>query len=262
MLKNERVATILSTVNQSGVVTVQELVDALNVSSMTIRRDLDELEQEHQIIRIHGGAQSRHFSDKQEASYIQKRKLHVTEKSSIAQRVAGMIDENETIFLGPGTTNELVSKYLKLTNLRIVTNSLPVFERFRDEHGSYELCLVGGTYRERSGAFIGSLAIELFKNIKMHKAFVGVNGINGNSIMNANSDEGQTQSIALDQSQEKFVVADHSKLDRNDFYTFYQLDRCDGLITDQDVDPQVLKRYQKITHVFTSLDKKQKERFA
>lgn len=84
MLKNERVATILSTVNQSGVVTVQELVNDLKVSSMTIRRDLDELEQERRIVRIHGGAQSIHFPDKQEASYIQKRKLNVTEKTDIA----------------------------------------------------------------------------------------------------------------------------------------------------------------------------------
>ena len=96
----------------------------------------------------------------------------------------------------------------------------------------------------------------------MHKAFVGVNGINGNSIMNANSDEGQTQSIALDQSQQKFVVADHSKLDRNDFYTFYHLDKVDGLITDQGGEKQVLDRYQKITHVYTDANTKQKERFA
>ncbi|MDN5575815.1 MAG: DeoR/GlpR family DNA-binding transcription regulator [Pediococcus sp.] len=262
MLKNERVATILSTVNQSGVVTVQELVNDLKVSSMTIRRDLDELEQERRIVRIHGGAQSIHFPDKQEASYIQKRKLNVTEKTDIAKQVASMIDGNETVFLGPGTTNELVASYLNLANLRIVTNSLPVFEQFRDKHSDYELCLVGGTYRERSGAFIGSLANELLANIKMHKAFVGVNGINGNSIMNANSDEGQTQSIALDQSQQKFVVADHSKLDRNDFYTFYHLDKVDGLITDQGGEKQVLDRYQKITHVYTDASTKQKERFA
>ncbi|AVK99458.1 DeoR/GlpR family DNA-binding transcription regulator [Pediococcus inopinatus] len=262
MLKNERVATILSTVNQSGVVTVQELVNELNVSSMTIRRDLEELEQEHRIVRVHGGAQSIHTSDQREASYIQKRKLHVAEKSGIAQQVASMIAEDETIFLGPGTTNELVSKYLNLANLRIVTNSLPVFEQFRNEHSEYELFLVGGTYRERSGAFIGSLANGLLKNLKMHKAFVGVNGINGNSIMNANSDEGQTQSIALDQAQKKFVVADHSKLNRNDFYAFYHLDKCDGLITDQDIDSATLQKYQKLTKVYNSTNKKQKERFA
>ncbi|WP_412989807.1 DeoR/GlpR family DNA-binding transcription regulator [Pediococcus siamensis] len=262
MLKNERVATILSTVNQSGVVTVQELVEDLNVSSMTIRRDLDELEKEHRIVRIHGGAQSIHQPDQREASYIQKRKLNIMEKSNIAAQVAGMIEENETVFLGPGTTNELVSKYLKLANLRIVTNSLPVFERFRDDHSDYELCLVGGTYRERSGAFIGSLANELLKNIKMHKAFVGVNGINGASIMNANADEGQTQNIALDQAQLKYVVADHSKLDRNDFYTFYQLDKCDGLITDQAIDQQLLKKYQKYTRVYAGTANKTKERFA
>ncbi|GEP19280.1 DeoR/GlpR family DNA-binding transcription regulator [Pediococcus argentinicus] len=251
MLKNERMVKILDAVNQEGVVTVTNLVDSLSVSSMTIRRDLDELEKEEKIVRVHGGAQSINFANKNEPSYIQKRQIHLEEKNEIAKQVAGMIEDNETIFLGPGSTNELVSKYLNVEDLRIVTNSLPVFERFRDEH-DYELCLVGGTYRSRSGAFIGSLAQDFLKSIRMHKAFVGVNGIMDNSLMNANPDEGETQSIALNQSQEKYVVADHNKLNHDDFYQFYNLQDVDGLITDNSVDDEILNHYASITRVFVS----------
>lgn len=248
VLKNERMMKILNAVNSKGTITVNDLVDKLSVSSMTIRRDLDELEKQEKIVRVFGGAQSVNLVSQTEPSYIQKRKIHLAEKNEIAKAVASMIKPNETVFLGPGSTNELVSKYLEIDDLRIVTNSLPVFQRFSDEH-DFDLCLVGGTYRRRSGAFVGSLAEEFLRNIKMHKAFVGVNGISNTSVMNADTDEGASQRVALEQSQNKYIVADHHKLDHDDFYNFYDLSNVNGLITDAGVKPVILRRYQQITAV-------------
>lgn len=249
MLKSERLSTIISTVNRLGVVTVNQLVDILNVSSMTIRRDLDELGESNEIVRIHGGAQSKHFDDKQEPSYIQKRRVHIQEKTQIAKTVASMIDEGETVFFGPGTTNELVAKYLKLSELRVVTNSLPVFQQFHDQQ-SYELILVGGTYRERSGTFIGSLTNDFLKRLNMTKAFVSVNGIMDDQLMNANPEEGKTQTVALNNSIKKYVVADHSKLDKADFYKFYSLNQINGLITDSCANKALLEKYAKYTKIY------------
>ncbi len=258
MLKNERMAKILSAINSEGTITVNNLVEKLSVSSMTIRRDLDELEKQEKIIRVFGGAQSINLVSQTEPSYIQKRKIHLKEKNEIAKQVASMIKPEETIFLGPGSTNELVSKYIDVDEVRIVTNSLPVFERFNEEH-DFEICLVGGSYRRRSGAFVGRLAEEFLQNIKMHKAFVGANGIKDNSIMNANTDEGASQRVALQQSQNKFIVADHHKLDHDDFYDFYDLSDLDGLITDSSIDSDMLKHYEKITNVYVSKKIKEKE---
>lgn len=258
MLKNERMMKILNAVNSEGTITVNDLVNELDVSSMTIRRDLDELEKQAKIVRVFGGAQSVNLVSQTEPSYIQKRKIHLDEKNEIAKQVANMIKPGETVFLGPGSTNELVSKYLDMDNLRIVTNSLPVFERFLDEH-DFELCLVGGSYRRRSGAFVGRLAEEFLQNIKMHKAFVGANGISSTSVMNANTDEGSSQRIALEQSQQKFIVADHHKLDHDDFYSFYDLSNVNGLITDSEIGEEVLKRYEQVTDIYVSKKIKEKE---
>lgn len=80
MLKNERMMKILNAVNSKGTITVNDLVDKLSVSSMTIRRDLDELEKQEKIVRVFGGAQSVNLVSQTEPSYIQKRKIHLAEK--------------------------------------------------------------------------------------------------------------------------------------------------------------------------------------
>ena len=82
---------------------------------------------------------------------------------------------------------------------------------------------------------------------------------NVNSIMNANTDEGASQRVALQQSQNKFIVADHHKLDHDDFYDFYDLSDLDGLITDSSIDSDMLKHYEKITNVYVSKKIKEKE---
>lgn len=78
---------------------------------------------------------------------------------------------------------------LNQKNLRIVTNSLPVFEAAKKNANNYELILIGGSYRRVSGAFIGALANNQLRGISFDRGFVGVNGIKDNSMMTANLEE-------------------------------------------------------------------------
>lgn len=86
MLKKERLMSILKLVDQNEIVTVNDLVETLNVSDMTIRRDLDELSKSGKLIRIHGGAQSISDGGKEELSRNEKRELHLKEKEEVAKR--------------------------------------------------------------------------------------------------------------------------------------------------------------------------------
>ncbi|MBW4803700.1 DeoR/GlpR family DNA-binding transcription regulator [Loigolactobacillus coryniformis] len=251
MLKKERLITITKLTNKKGIITVNEIVKRLAVSNMTVRRDLDELASDNHLIRIHGGAQSIHYIKEKELSRIEKQSIHVAEKSQIAHIVANKINNGETVFLGPGTTNELVVEFLDVDYIRLVTNSLPVFEAFKT-HSNYELCLVGGTYRQHSGAFIGSLTNEFLTKLRMNKAFVSVNGVFNNNLTNASPEEGRTQSIALNNSHERYAVADHYKINFEDFYSFYQLNNVDGLITDSNISIQDIQHYQTFTDVITN----------
>ena len=250
MLKSERLKTILQVVKTQKFVTVDELAQALKVSDMTIRRDLNELHKANKILRIHGGAQLLSDQIRTEKSYQQKREIHSKEKYEVAKRACYLIHENDSIYVGPGTTLELLVANLKVKHLRIVTNSLPVFEAAKDNMNDYDLIMVGGSYRRISGAFVGALANNELKTMSFSVGFVGVNGIKDTSLTTANLEEGQTEGIGLDRSQIKFVVADYTKLDHSDFHQFYDLRNVDGLITNHGIEPELEKHYSQFTTIY------------
>lgn len=251
MLKRERLATITNLVDQSGVLTVRQISDKLGVSLMTVRRDLDELANARALIRLHGGAQSLTFKQPSELSRAQKRNIHVQQKEAVAKLAAGLVTDRDVVYIGPGTTNELLAQQMGNVAASVITNSLPVFQILKERAGQINLQLIGGAYRERSGAFIGSLANNMLGQLQTTKAFVSVNGIDANGISNANVEEGQTQQIALDHAKERYVVADSSKLGVRDFYAFYQLDRITALITDNQISAEDRTNYSTLTQVLT-----------
>ena len=253
MLKKERFLKILSELDKNDIVTVSDLTSQLEVSDMTIRRDLEELSQSGKLIRIHGGAQKINVSPLEEASHVEKREVHINEKNEIAKLAANEIKDFDTVFIGPGTTLELIAQYLENTHsLRIVTISVPVFESFKNSNVQCELILVGGTYRSRSGTLVGTLTSNAVSGLKFDKAFVGVNGIQNSQIMTANTEEGRIQSVALNNSQVKYIVADKYKLNRTDFYTFYSLDDVDYLITNKDTSQETIDYYQQYVRLITN----------
>lgn len=253
MLKRERLMLLLDMVNQNGIMTVKDLIEQLGVSDMTIRRDLDELADSGKLVRIHGGAQSVASSDATELSHVEKKELHLEQKQQIARRAAKMISEGDTIYIGPGTTQELIVHYVDdIADLRVVTNSLPVFESWQNKN--VDLVLVGGNFRERSGAFIGGLASDTLGDLKFNKSFVGVNGIHNESMMTANTEEGSAQAVAINNSLTKIVLADRFKINRDDFYQFYNLYDVDYLITNVELSEETIAHYQQYTKVILAED--------
>lgn len=251
MLKNERFQIILDLLADKGTVTVKDIMNSLNVSDMTVRRDLTELDNLGKLKRIHGGAQSISLYKSEELSHVEKKEIHMEEKEEAAKYAAQFIHSNDTIFLGPGTTIELLATYIENPDLRIVTNSLPVFNIFQNKDETYEIYLIGGGYRRRTGAFIGNIANDALKKFKIGKTFISVNGINNESIMTANIDEGLTQKIVLDNSQEKYIVMDHHKFNKEDFYEFYSLQNITGVITDSKISKELEKKYNEYTIVYS-----------
>lgn len=144
MLKRERLTRILQMVNEKGIVDTADIMEALAVSDMTVRRDLDELEKSGKLIRVRGGAQSLDYNIDFELSHLQKSTVQIEEKRDIARYAASLVQDHETIFLGPGTTLEMMASMIPDKDIRIVTPSLPAFEVLKErmEDG---LLLVGGT---------------------------------------------------------------------------------------------------------------------
>lgn len=245
MIKEERHQCILKLLHDKKIITVSEFSRKLDVTEMTIRRDLQELADLDLLIRIHGGARllAPSQSAAQELSHKQKRKLHPAEKRSIAQTIAQEIENQDTVFLGVGTTIEGVYNFLDaIDSARIVTNSIHIFEQFKYDD-RFELLLVGGIYRSKSGSFIGALANDFIQSIHVQKAFIGVNAINGTAVFNANEDEGTLQRQILDNAHKRYIVADSHKFNQTDFYQFYDLKDATHLVTDEKLSDELLERY-------------------
>ena len=252
MNKKERQEQIMNMLGISGHITVNEIMNALSVSDMTVRRDLNQLFQEGKLIRTHGGAQRIMTSENgYERSHIEKKSLHEEEKKQIAMKAASLIRDGETVFLGPGTTLEQLALCLRSRSIRVVTNSLPVFE-ILNHSTSVDLLLTGGEYRCITGAFVGTMAMRALETIRFSKALISVNGAAEDAVYTYSEAEGDIQKHALNCATEKILLADSSKFNEYDFYRFYELKDFDLIITDEGIEPQMLKHLRTVTDTVTS----------
>lgn len=253
MLKQEKLDRILETVNTKGTITVKDIMTSLDISDMTARRYLQELADKDLLVRVHGGAEKLRTGSllSNERSNVEKQALQITEKQEIAKFAGHLVEERETIFIGPGTTLEYFARELPIDNIRVVTNSLPVF-LILNERKLTDLILIGGNYREITGAFVGTLTLQDLSSLQFSKAFVSCNGIKEHAIATFSEEEGEVQKIALQNANKKYLLADHSKFDKFDFYTFYNISEIDTVISDSKLSDKTLKSLAKETQIIKS----------
>lgn len=243
--KEERLEAITKIIEQKGTVRVSDIVESLNVSDMTVRRDFTELEELGILKRIHGGAKSRY----KELSHEDKSVLNVEKKKEIALKALELIEEGDTIFLGPGTTVELLAKEINLKSLRVLTNCLPIFEiLFSKKSETFNVFLVGGEFRKITKSFVGEIANMILENTNFNKAFFSCNAIKENNIMTSTFEESYTQEIVLNNSEEKYLLVDDSKMEKIDFINFYTLDKLTGVVTNT-VENKTLNNIEKYTNL-------------
>ena len=245
MLKQEKLDVILEIVNTRGTITVKEIMNRLDISDMTARRYLQELADKDLLVRVHGGAEKL-----RSGSLLANERSNV-EKQDIAKFAGHLVEERETIFIGPGTTLEFFARELPIDNIRVVTNSLPVFI-ILNERKLTDLILIGGNYREITGAFVGTLTLQDIDSLQFSKAFVSCNGIKDQAIATFSEDEGEVQKLALKNANKKILLADHSKFDKFDFFTFYNIADIDTIISDSKLSQETLKALSKQTNIIKS----------
>lgn len=247
MLKQERHEKILLLLDQNEYLTVTEISKLLNVSGMTIRRDISEMAEYNKLVRVYGGAQKLNIKEK-EYSTSEKIDKHVEAKKYIGKVMNSLISNNSTIYLGAGTTIYYAVAEIKKENLKIVTNSLIAFN-YLIENTEYEVILTGGEYNKITEEFIGEFAERTFENLNIDIAFAATNGIYHDNITTSNPQEGSIQRKAFEQSKVKVIVADSSKLNVSDVYTFYKLSDADIMITDNHIPQQVKDYYSEFINI-------------
>lgn len=250
MIKEERYQSILSMLDKKHTVEVSELAKLLDVTEMTVRRDLQALEDEGLLVRVHGGARKKDFPYI-ELSNNQKETINVELKKHIGKKCADLIEENDIVFISSGTTSNFIFDYLHTKPINLITNSIHVFERAKNMP-NIDLILVGGRYRTKTGTLVGYFANKLLSEIKVTKAFIGTNGISGTDITTANEEEGYGHQIILNNSIERYILADSTKFGVEAFFTFYDAKDITAIITDNKINPHIEEYYNKITKIIKS----------
>lgn len=239
VLKSERFVFINDAVKARGVVTVREIMETCGVSDMTARRDLGELEASGRLVRVFGGARSVDYSLDHEYSHQEKTSHEKAEKLAIATWAAHAVQDQDILFLGPGTTVEALARALRGRDVEVVTTSHPVFMTLRDDERA-QVLLVGGAWRAKTESFIGELAVEQVRSFRFSRAFISCNALFGDDVMSYSPSEGVIQRTALDNAEHRCLLADHTKFGRRDFYTYYHLSDLDMVVTDAGTDPDRL----------------------
>lgn len=229
MLTDERHAYIIKQINQRNTITVQELVDTLNHSESTIRRDLSQLESDGKLVRIHGGAK-RKVAISTEDTMEEKTVRNVHDKQAIAKKAAEIVQELEVIYLDAGTTTYEMIPYLKDKEITVVTNGVPHASLLTDL--KIETILLGGKIKQNTKAIIGTLAQEQMKNYRFSRAFLGMNSIDKEvGYTTPDLEEASMKKVAIAQTGEAYVLIDPSKFGKVSFVKVSDIEDCTIITT-------------------------------
>lgn len=232
MNKRERLAEITRLVNQKGTIRISEIVDSLKVTDMTVRRDFLELEEQGVLTKIHGGARSNKAFQYKEYSHSEKNIQNKEAKKAIAAKAVTLIEEGDTVFLGPGTTISFLAEAITHSKLTVITNCLPVFSILSPKKSEdFQVFLLGGEFRQVTESFVGEIANTILDKMRFSKMFFSSNAVKGNDVMTSTISEAYTQSLAIKHSIEKYLLVDSSKIGKDDFSSFCNLSELTGVIT-------------------------------
>ena len=234
MLSNPRYSEIMKILYKLKNVSVQTLTERLNVSEVTIRKDLSTLASHGKIIRTHGGAYLAEDMQRHNPINIRYNEQNA-EKIAIAKKAKGLIKEDDTIYLDAGSTCHLLAEEIKDMNLRVVTDSLDVMNELSKSQ-YISLFSIGGSFRPDAGSFIGPISEKVIRNFQFKTCFIGASGISSDgNFSSQNTIEAQLKLAVIQSSQRKVILADSSKIGVMAFSIFARPEDIDILIVDDKV---------------------------
>ncbi len=233
---DERKMKILQLLSQSPSIFVSDVSRVLGVSESTVRRDLQDLEEQGHLKRTHGGAVAREISAF-EPSLKDKSVFYQQQKALIARMAIDQIQLGETILLDSGTTTFELARQLPDMDLTVVTNSLPIAEELSNAK-HIRLLVLGGELRTTTGALVGTFAERMLAQVNVDRLFLGTNGIDiERGITTVNAVEAGTKAAMVDSAREVILVADHSKVGQVHLVKVCELERVNTFLTDEELAP-------------------------
>lgn len=226
---------IVRLVHNDGFVRVEELAEYFKVSSVTIRNDLNYLDEKGLLLRSHGGAMIVD-SVAAEVPFTEKGSVNRTQKDAIGAAAAALVNHGESIILDSGTTTQYVAKNLiNKRNLVVMTNGLNVANELT-KSSDVEIMMTGGTLRSTSLSFYGSQAEDVLKQYRFDKLFLGVDGFDLNTGLTTHFDrEATLNRLMCDVASEIILVTDSSKFGRKGYHFIRAFGAFHTLVTDKGI---------------------------
>lgn len=224
----------MSQVRRAGAARVADLARQLDVSEMTVRRDLDVLHEAGLLLKVHGGATVRYEHSTDEPGFEAKRSRNTQEKRAIAASASMLTGPGAAVGITAGTTTaQLADELLSVPNMTVVTNSIRVAEVFHaNDRPDRTVVLIGGE-RTPSDALVGPVAVAALAQFHLDVVFMGVHGMHERAgFTTPNLREAETNRAFVAAAAELVVLADHTKWGVTGLTTMAHLDEADVCVTD------------------------------
>lgn len=231
MISQERRSRILQITEDSGFVSLHQLVAEVGASESTVRRDLEFLDASGQLQKTRGGAA---FLGDAQVDFDVRRHHASHEKQQIAERTAQLIVPGETILLDGGTTTLEVARCLHGKPLQVVTNSLPIASLLMNQT-EIEVIFIGGVVYPRTGVALGEQAVAALKNINVSRLVMGAGGITEEGLFNSNALLVETERQMIAAADRVTVVADSGKFGQRALTHLCRLDAVHQIVTDDGI---------------------------
>jgi DeoR/GlpR family transcriptional regulator of sugar metabolism len=229
---NERQNKILRILGKNDQASVIDLSKQLKVSSVTIRQDLNFLEDEGLLKRIHGGAVLKDADD------LQNRLGENYEKKlRIAKKLASFVDEGETILIESGSVNVLFAReLLKIKKVTIITTNVYIARQFRKNEQA-NIIILGGVYQHDSETMVGKITKTCIDQINIDKAFIGIDGYTQDAgFTSRNLFRAEISTYIIEKAKDVFIVSDSSKFGKTELTNVCYPSQIQHIATNNDLD--------------------------
>ena len=241
MQARNRRKEVMDRLKQQKTVYVKELADSLEVSDMTIRRDLHRLADLGMVTLIHGGAVLNEGTATLDSVRARASRMS-KEKSAIAAYCAGLVKEGNAVYLDTGTTVMEIAEALKMRqNIAVLTHSLPICNILANSE-KIQLISMPGIYNPTLKGFVGDMTCRMIRSFRIDIAFLGISSIDLDTGIMTPDFRDQAVKIALtERASRKVVACDHSKIGHVSFAQVCPLNAVDMIVTDKMADKDFLR---------------------
>ena len=252
MTTYERRQSLLELLRSQPGIRVPEAAQALEVSEGTVRNDLNALEDEGRLKRVHGGAILNEQSQFQNHSFVRRYKQNEAAKRAIAREAATLVKDGDSIVLDASSTDYYLARALsERQQLRVVTNGFEVARELA-ENPSNNVILIGGVVNNNSSSVTGLLSERIIEELRIEKAFLSCSGFSlERGMTEILFAEAQIKRKVIESSQQLYALVDSSKFGREDLTSFASLKRISRLFTDGGLSPDWVERFQQARLEYT-----------